>query len=178
MTRFGQTWLKASVANYMKRQALLVGEYHGTLVTLADHDIVQQCTADHIPSGTRLIFTVDTGMHSSGWFKNPDFERCLHLSLSFRYPANGQPLPHNHPLAVEWCELFFGKDIRYLSIEPPGSPDGLACDVWHYRLFCDENWQPIIPRGEVYSTEFTEKGWKSWNEMHGDAYKQAVEVAQ
>jgi hypothetical protein len=34
-------------------------------------------------------------------------------------------------------------------------------------VFCDERWQPILPRGEVYSREFTEKGWKSFSEMNG-----------
>ena len=31
---------------------------------------------------------------------------------------------------------------------------------------CDEAWKPIMPRGEVYSTQFTERGWKSFSEIH------------
>lgn len=38
--------------------------------------------------------------------------------------------------------------------------------VYHYRLFCDEAWKPIMPRGEVYSTQFTERGWKSFSDLH------------
>src|SRR5579859_6428518 len=37
----------------------------------------------HEKTGTSLIFTKDTGHHTSGWFKNPDYERCYHLSVSF-----------------------------------------------------------------------------------------------
>ena len=40
--------------------------------------------------------------------------------------------------------------------------------VYHYRLFCDEGWQPLKPRGEVYTRDFIEKGWKSFSELHAD----------
>ena len=30
-----------------------------------------------------IILTRDVGYHSSGWWKNPDYERCYHLSISF-----------------------------------------------------------------------------------------------
>jgi len=62
----------------------------------------------------------------------------------------------------------FCDDRRLLWIEPPYSPEGRRSDVHHYRLFCDEHWQPIKPRGEVYSTDFTEKGWKSFSELHAN----------
>lgn len=55
---------------------------------------------------------------------------------------------------------------RLLWCEPPYSEEGKKAGVYHYRLFCDENWQPIFPRGEVYSTQFTEMGWKSFSELH------------
>src|SRR5574337_499038 len=41
-----------------------------------------QCRQLHRVTNTLLIFTRDTGHHTSGWFKNPDYERCLHLSTS------------------------------------------------------------------------------------------------
>lgn len=28
-------------------------------------------------------------------------------------------------------------------------------------------WQPLKPRGEVYTRKFTEAGWKSYSELHG-----------
>lgn len=43
---------------------------------------------------------------------------------------------------------FFGNNKRLLWCEPPYSEEGKKAGVYHYRLFCDENWQPIFPRGE------------------------------
>lgn len=34
------------------------------------------------------------------------------------------------------------------------------------QVFCDPAWQPLKPRGEVYTREFTEVGWKSFSELH------------
>lgn len=119
-------------------------------------------------AGTLLIYTRDSGHHSSGWFKNPDFERCLHLSLSFVEPwAWHRALPHNRKLAEAWARAFWGDRFRWSWGEPPVTPDARRREVWHYRLFCDEHWRPIKPRGEVYSTEFTARGWKSASELWG-----------
>lgn len=111
-----------------------------------------------------LLFTRDVGMHSSGWLKNPDYERCYHLSISFE--VDGVPLPQNHKEARRWCEALFGGDTKLLWIEPPYSSAGKRHDVYH-RLFCDEGWQPIKPRGEVYSRDWTPSDWKSWSDLHG-----------
>jgi hypothetical protein len=167
MRRYGHNWLKASVVEKM-RAASWEGEYYGKPVSLADRLLLNYCTAVHMASGTCLIFTRDSGHHTSGWFKNPDYERCFHLSLSFREPESGGLLPQNRVLAEEWCDLFFGDKKRWLWIEPPATRDGKHADVYHYRLFCDEHWQPIKPRGEVYSMEFTEKGWRSWSDIHSE----------
>lgn len=109
-----------------------------------------------------VIYSRDTGHHSSGWWKNPDYERCYHLSLSF----DGG---HNRKLAERWCKAIFGDEVTQLWIEPPYSPAGKAREVWHYRLFCDAGWQPIKPRGEVYSTDWTPADWRSWSDIHGAA---------
>lgn len=124
--------------------------------------------AFHAPSGTWLIYTRDTGHHSSGWFKNPDYERCLHLSLSFTEPH--RPLarrPRDYVLSDGWARLFFGDALRWAWAEPPVSARARELEVWHYRVFCDRFWLPLKPRGEVYSTEFTERGWKSATELFG-----------
>jgi len=102
---------------------------------------------------------VDIGYHTSGWWKNPDYERCYHLSISFPGGRNNKKLEHI-------LNKFFGNNKRLLWCEPPYSEEGKKAGVYHYRLFCDENWQPIFPRGEVYSTQFTEMGWKSFSELH------------
>lgn len=122
-----------------------------------------------------VLFTRDMGHHSGGWLKNPDYERCWHLSLSFR-GSDGHPLnphrrleraPQMHRLARRLCEAFYGAWTRYIWAEPPFSKIGKALQVWQYRVFCDAAWQPIIPRGEAYSTELTERGWKSFSELYG-----------
>jgi len=120
-----------------------------------------------IAFGTVLVFTRDTGHHTSGWFKNPDYERCLHLSMSPEPPVLWTP---NTPeldtkLRDGWVRAFFGPDLDKVWAESPKSPEGRRVNVWHWRVFCDEHWQPIVPRGEVYGTEFTEKGWQSASEM-------------
>jgi hypothetical protein len=107
-----------------------------------------------------LIFTKEVGYHSSGWWKNPDYERCWHLSISF--PGGKDKCALNNILT----NLFGISNLKLLWIEPPYSEQGKKAEVWHYRLFCDEQWNPIKPRGEVYNTDFTEVGWKSFSELH------------
>ena len=113
-----------------------------------------------------LILTRDTGMHSGGWFKNPDFERCWHASFSYRH-LDKTTAPFDHQITLEILQIIFHQKVRLLWIEGPFSKVGKQLEVRHYRLMCDEDWMPIKPRGEVYSTEFTEKGWKSYSEIHG-----------
>lgn len=117
------------------------------------------------PIGCILLFTRDIGYHTSGWWKNPDYERCYHLSLSFVDPPTGEPRPRDAVLTSLFVEALFGLDKRWLWCEPPYSPKGKQLDVWHYRLFCNDHWKPIKPRGEVYTREFTEAGWKSFSDV-------------
>ena len=157
---------KEQTVSFMKRNAS-IGFYDGTQKTLR---YFNKCRYYHCPSNTNLIFTRDIGYHSSGWFKNPDYERCCHLSLSFKAVESGHiyNLPKNEKLTDEWIELFFGDNKKWIWTEPPFSEEGKKEDVWHYRLFCDKMWQPIKPRKEVYTREFTEKGWKSFSELKGE----------
>lgn len=107
------------------------------------------------------ILTRDTGYHTGGWWKNPDYERCWHLSLSFPGGRNKQDIE-------KILDAVFGEDKKKLWVEPPYSKTGKSLDVWHYRLFYDEQWDPIKPRGEVYSRELTKAGWKSYSELVGE----------
>ena len=159
MRRYNEHWLKASVVQKMRELAIR-WPWDGR------SPIPSDCSAAHISSGTVLIFTRESGYHSSGWWRNPDYERCWHLSLSFRDAESSEYLPFSQNLAQEWIDLFFGDDKRLLWIEPPAYPEGKKAGVWHYRLFCDEGWQPIKPRGEVYSRDLTEAGYKTWSELH------------
>jgi hypothetical protein len=117
--------------------------------------------------GTNLIFTRDAGHHTSGWFKNPDYERCWHLSTSpTAQTIWARDTPElNKQLLHGWVKAFFRDHLRYVWAETPKSKEGQVAGVLHWRLFCNEHWEPIIPRSEVYSTEFTEKGWKSASEL-------------
>ena len=146
----------------------------------------RRCTHFHYRTGTVLMFTRDTGHHTSGWMKNPDYERCLHLSLSFRdvFPLMSPDRlgdvhtlrqlggtyalrPFDHDLAALWVHLILG-DAKKLSWEEGAfSAEGRTVGVRHWRVFCGPGWEPLKPRGEVYNTDFTEKGWKSWSELQG-----------
>lgn len=61
-------------------------------------------------------------------------------------------------------DRLFDKWQKYIWAESPVTDEGRLRDVWHYRVFCNPAWEPIIPRGEVYSKEFTENGWLSWSD--------------
>ena len=120
---------------------------------------MNSCTWCLLAYPATIIFTREEGYHSSGWWKNPEYERCYHLSISFR---SGK---EKKALEIVLMQLF-GVHKNWLWVEPPYSAEGKASDVWHYRLFCNVLWQPIKPRGEVYDTELTERGWKSFSELH------------
>lgn len=163
MVRFDETWFKGSVVQWHRERARIAGTYDGTIRT---QHVVMACRGFHAPSGTVIIYTRDAGMHTSGWWKNPDYERCLHLSLSFVDPEALEPSDHDHKLAKEWIEAFFGDWKRYLWAEPPFSEPGKKTSAWHYRVFCDQHGQPILPRGEVYSLENTPAGWLSFSDLN------------
>jgi len=153
----------------MRRLAFATPVYTG-YGTPSDRAIINRCSARFadLPTSTRLVFTRDGGMHSSGWWKNPDYEHCLHLSLSFVDTESGENAPHDHALARHWCGLFYGDLVRLIWAEPPFSEHGRTRGVWHYRVFTAEDYRTaILPRGEVYTREFTERGWKSWSDLHG-----------
>lgn len=127
--------------------------------------LIPLMTYRHIP-GVTIIFTRDAGHHACGWFRNPDYERCYHLSLSFHGLMTNEPAPYSHREASKWIRMFFDPTPELVWSEPPYSPDGKRLEVWHHRLFMDHSWRhPVFPRREVYSTEFTELGWKSFSEL-------------
>jgi len=110
-----------------------------------------------------IIFSRDSGHHTCGWWKNPDYERCYHLSISFIDKFYNRK-PHKQKTADKIVKMLYGNKSNLIWCEPPYSKAGIENQVWHYRLFCDENWMAIKPRGEVYSKKFTEIGWMSYSE--------------
>lgn len=141
------------------------GVWHGGSRGLVDQAYFARCRK--IQHGTTMIFTRDVGHHTSGWFKNPDYERCLHLSMSAQPGLIWTPdtPDFDERMRNAWLRAFFKEDLDKVWFEPPVSPEGRSAGVQHWRLFCDATWKPIVPRGEVYETEFTEKGWKTSSEM-------------
>lgn len=125
-------------------------------------------------AGLVVLFSRDAGMHESGWFKNPLFERCLHLSISFRDPMTGEAAPWDDYVAQRIARAFFDDAVRWVWTEGAKSEEGRKLGIIHYRVFCDEHWNKINPVGEVYSKEMTEKGWKSWSDLHGDAPEPSI----
>jgi hypothetical protein len=171
-----------SAISFLRRRALL-GVHDGRDHPLTRH-YISECSHFHGRSGALVLFTRDAGHHSSGWMKNPDYERCWHLSLSFREPqdwaldrlvkvrtmvmlgAGFELAPFSLAKAKPWVEAMLYPHAALSWMEAPFSAQGKECDVRHWRVFCDPFWQPIKPRGEVYSTDFTEMGWRSWSEIN------------
>jgi hypothetical protein len=125
-------------------------------------------------AGVVVLFTRDSGMHTSGWFKNPDFERCLHLSISFRDTESFEPAPWDEYVAQRIARAFFRVAVHWIWTESAKTDHGRKLGVIHYRVFCDEQWQAFHPVGEVYSRELTEKGWQSWSDLHSDAPEPSI----
>lgn len=160
----------ADVATHLKGSVRLgvVGPEFRTanLYTPDQRGYIGMLAAQHRPTGSQLIFSRDTGHHTSGWFKNPDYERCEHLSICYRDPETGafegrQIWKHTR----KWLELFFGDAKRFVWTEPPFTAQGKSDGVYHFRVFCDPSWAPLLPRGEVYDKSLTEIGWKSFSEV-------------
>lgn len=159
MAEVDDKWLEGVVKHHV--EAAIRGTFDGRRVDR----YFEACRSIYHFRGITIAFTRDVGYHSSGWWKNPDFERCYHLSISFFDPATLQSRPFDDTTARRIAKAFFTKFTKWVWVESPYSDEGKALGVWHYRLFCDEHWQPILPRGEVYSTELTEAGWKSFSDV-------------
>jgi len=162
---FDQYWLKPAIVEQMKMRAKM---YCGIPPQSQSEgiNIVQACSGQYMQKEliTLLAYTVDDGMHSSGWWKNPEYARCWHLSLSYWYP-DGRTAPRQNKDTAEWVKLFFQPNEKWVWSMSAQYDIGKKRGVNHYRLFADEHWQPIKPEGEVYNTLKTEKGWLSWSDL-------------
>jgi hypothetical protein len=119
-----------------------------------------------------LLLTRDRMHHSSGWWRNAEYEYCWHLSLSardrlaFRAAEAGQQpgstlgyeeLPRDE--VRYWTRLLFREHVDKLWNEPGGGDPRLSLEqaqrnalIWHLRLFLDpDSMEPFIPKGEVYT---------------------------
>ncbi len=119
-----------SIANRMRYRAS-AGEFRGG-ASEVEQQYIRKCSTR--AGGTTLIFTRDVGNYSCGWLAEPAHERCLHLSISCDDPIERDA----------WLRAFFGDRVEALWGEYSVSGFGREKDVWHWRLFCDELWNPIL----------------------------------
>lgn len=130
-------------------------------IPTVDRRVIGRGTAVDPVTGVAVIFTRDVGHHTSGWLKNSDYERCLHLSLS---PRGDGGL--TTAVRLLWLHAFFTPDqLRVALYEGPKSDGGKRFGVEHWRVFCDASWAAIKPRGEVYDTANTPALWRSASQV-------------
>jgi len=168
MTIYDSKWIDSLIVQNMYRLARY--DVNNGLRTVENHKYIRRCTHYDAKSGTLMIFNRDQGPHSHGWWKNPDYERCFHLSLSFKDPVTGQHRGERDAILTKvWLDLIYGSNQKYIWCEPPVGKDGKRLIVWHYRLFMQPDWKtPLLPRGEVYSKENTPPGFKSFSEVQAE----------
>lgn len=100
---------------------------------------------------TCIILTFDIGHHGCGWWKNSQYDRCLHLSISMSNDGINSVEATQEEIKA-WIELVF-KDVhpdalKWLWREPGYERK----EINHYRLFYSKiTNQPILPEGEVYT---------------------------
>lgn len=111
----------ATIASTLQHRAKRVVLY-GTEVG-EEQAQVGRCFMLHRGTATRVLFTRDAGMHTSGWMRNPDYERCLHLSLS-PAPMEPETLASQEEIEVFWVRAFFGDTRRWTWMEGPKSVEG------------------------------------------------------
>lgn len=107
-------------------------------------------TEPHRP--TSVLFTFEFGAHGCGWWRNSDYDRCQHLSVTHLTGLGHVQAPTDAEVRA-WARAAFGKYVVWTWTEPPAStldPYRLP-GVAHVRLFLDKQDHPILPEGEVYT---------------------------
>jgi hypothetical protein len=102
-----------------------------------------------------LVLTLDSGIHASGWWRNSDYDRCLHLSLA--HPTSTMIRTHRVETPTDkevaaWGREILGPQLQKCWIEPAASlfDPHRKPNTPHVRLFLDRQNRPIVPQGEVY----------------------------
>lgn len=115
----------------------------------------------------RLLFSRDKMHHSSGWWRNAEYEFCWHLSISAwdaatieegigpQYTSDPEDVPESQERY--WTHAFFPHDFNKVWHEPGGTDPRLTPaekmkhrHFVHQRLFLDpETFEPFVPTGEV-----------------------------
>lgn len=150
--------------------------WYGQLPLPNRHKIItQSITEPDRPCS--VILTFDVGYHASAWWKNSDFDRCLHLSFAwpgatFKWDSKIEAPTDKEIYA--WGEACFGEYAKWSWIEPAAKvfdPHRLS-NMPHIRLFLDKGNQPIKVTGEVY----TLKPWKDGTSLIDRLIKRRPEL--
>jgi hypothetical protein len=138
--------------------------YTGSIETLIAGGVRRMVPSSSEPElKISLLLSKDRMHHSVGWWRNADYECCLHLSMA-AFPLGVDPLPGaNVELPSEdvrrWGHAIFGEWVRWVWHEPGGTDPRLTPEekrtrrhMVHLRLFIHHEppHQPIYPEGEVY----------------------------
>lgn len=162
-----------TVFGWLRRRASFA-IYDGTPKT---YNVMNGCSAFDTHTAASLIYTRDEGMHTGGWWKNPDYARCLHLSLTFWDIESKEARGKDKTLTNLWLDIVFGANKCLIWGEPPFSEGGKKNETWHYRLFVMEDWRTaILPRGEVYSQAWTPPGFKSFSELQAEPMQHQADI--
>ena len=114
-----------------------------------------------------ILITFDQGTHSSGWWKNSQYDACWHLSMVAFEPGsmllpNFKEVPDDERRA--WATVVFGDHVTKAWNEPPASKLDVyryapaSAYTWHSRVFVDREGHAIIPEGEVYTLRPWDEG--------------------
>lgn len=118
-----------STASRMRSRARS-GEHCGGQ-SITERAYIKKCRTRE--GNTTLAFTRDFGQHQFGWLADPAHDRCWHLSIACDDPIERDA----------WLRAFFGDDLEHVWGQPAVTEYGESSGLWHWRLFCDENWQPL-----------------------------------
>lgn len=118
----------------------------------------------YLPSLRAIVILTRDNLVKLGWWKNAQYEKCLHLSISFRDPATLESIEWEPAAARRIVEAVFGEARRLTWWEPAYSAQGKARGVQHWRLFYAADWiTPIHPKGEPHTLNVP-AGWREWTD--------------
>ncbi len=137
------------------------------------------CSAHHEASNTSVVFARDSGHYSGGGgYKSQASDRCFHLALTFLDFENGIALPPDPKKTREWLNAFFPGQCHLLWAEAPVDLGAVASFwrwclglkmgdalFWHFRLFCDENWQPLTNEPALMQRDMRARGFVRASEL-------------
>jgi hypothetical protein len=167
-----------AIAGEMRAEASR-GWYIGTMETLqafgARRVVDSRAEPELVVS---ILLTKDKMHHSVGWWRNAEYEYCIHASMAALTAEDAEA--HNRKIRLlsgtgfnipkppyveipdldlrSWAYAIFGEHVNKVWFEPGGTDPRLTKEeahgrsvMKHLRLFLEpETFQPFIPKGEVY----------------------------